>query len=317
MNTRQLKDTQSGVAIVLAMGVVALAATAATAMMLTQSNWLRRNEIGADHVQAQVLVQVGVDWSRALLADDRRVSNVDTLSEPWALRLPPVPLENGSLAGRIDDQQGRFNLNNLVRNGNPDPAQLAHFQALLTLLGLAPELGDALVDWLDADSVPQSQDGAEDAFYLSLPTPRLVANQHLADVAELALVRGFDADVRLRLAPFVSALPVFTAINVNTAAPEVMAAVVDGLSLDAARALVDQRGRAYLRDHADFLSRLPKGAVAAREDIAFGSDYFIVSLRVGVGKAQAHGSALLARTEVYRTVRRDVDWPVILWRKMS
>jgi len=299
---------QTGVAIVLAMGVVAMAAIAATAVMVTQSTWSRRNELGADHVQAQALLQVGVDWTRALLSDDRRSSSVDTLGEPWALRLPPIPVENGSLAGRIEDQQGRFNLNNLVKDGKLNPAQLVHFQALLSVLGLPPALGDALVDWIDADDVPQSQGGAEDAFYLALPSPHLAANQPLMDVAELALVRGFDDTVRRRLRPFVSALPVFTAVNVNTASPEVIAAVVDGLGLDGARALVEKRERSYLRDRSDLVSQLPNGARVATEDISFSSNYFLVHLRVGVGDAQARSEAMLART--------DANWPVILWRKM-
>ena len=86
-------------AIVLAMGVVALAAMAATAMMITQSTWSRAAELTAAHVQAQTLVQAGVDWSRAVLGDDRRLSNIDHLGEPWALRLPPMSVEGGELAG--------------------------------------------------------------------------------------------------------------------------------------------------------------------------------------------------------------------------
>ena len=78
------------VAVVLAMGVVALAAIAAAAMLASQSTWSRHVELTAEHVQAQALVHAGVDWARALLSDDRRVSNVDHLGEPWALRLPPT-----------------------------------------------------------------------------------------------------------------------------------------------------------------------------------------------------------------------------------
>ncbi|MCX7149889.1 MAG: type II secretion system minor pseudopilin GspK [Rhodocyclales bacterium] len=303
-----MKKSQSGVAIVLAMGVVALAALAATAIMVTQSTWARQNELVADHVQAQTLIQVGVDWTRALLSDDRRASSVDTPGEPWALRLPPIPVENGSLAGHIEDQQGRFNLNNMVKDGKPSLAQIAHFQRLLSILGLPPALADALVDWIDADSEVQAPGGAEDAFYLALQPPYLAANRPLIDVAELVLVRGFDDGVRLRLRPFVSALPAFTAVNVNTAPPEVIAAVVDGLDIDGARALVEQRARSYFRDRADFLNQLPKDVVAAIEDISFSSDYFLVDLRVNIGSAQARSAALLART--------DANWPAIVWRKM-
>lgn len=299
-----MKAQQHGAAIVLAMGVVALAAMAATAMMVTQSTWARQHEISNDHTQAQMLIQVGVDWTRSLLSNDRRTSNVDHLGEPWALRLPPMPVENGELAGHIDDQQGAFNLNNLVKNGKVNLAQLAHFQSLLDLLGLPAALADALVDWMDADS----EGSAEDEWYLALPSPHLAANRPLTDLAELTLVRGFDEIALTRLRPFVSALPVFTAVNVNTAPPEVIAAVVNGLGLDGARSLVEKRGRAYFRDRTDFLDQLPRGVLVATEDISFSSDYFMVQMRVTIGSAQARSIALLARTDTY--------WPAIVWRKM-
>ena len=303
MRTRQL-----GVAIVLAMGVVALAAMAATAMMITQSTWSRESELTADHVQAQTLVLAGVDWARAVLSDDRRLGNIDHLGEPWALRLPPMSVETGELAGYIEDQQGLFNLNNLVKGGKVNVVQLGHFQRLLSLLDLPAALSGTLVDWIDADSEPQPQGGAEDETYLALQPPYLAANRPLTDLAELALVRGFDDGVRARLRPFVSALPAFTAVNVNTAPPEVLAAVIDGLGLDGARELIAQRDRAYFRDSNDLIRHLPQGVLVAVENISFGSDYFMTTLRVTIGSAQARGTALLARGAVG-------SWPAIVWRK--
>jgi len=295
------------VAIVLAMGVVALAALAAIAMMVAQSTWSRQVELTAGHAQAQLLIQAGLDWARAVLSDDRRSNSVDHLGEPWALRLPPMPVDKGELSGYIEDQQGKFNLNNLVKGGKVNLAQLAHFQRLLSVLGFPTALAGALADWIDADSEPQPQDGAEDAYYLSLQPPYLAANRPLIDVAELALVRGFDDNVRARLRPFVSALPVFTPVNMNTASPEVIAAVVDGLGLDGARALVEKRARAYFPDRTDLLNQLPRGVLVATEDISFSSDYFIATTRVTIGGAQARGSALLARGIA--------GWPAIVWRK--
>jgi general secretion pathway protein K len=298
---------QGGVAIVLAMSVVALAAMAATAMMVTQSTWSRAAELYAAHAQAQAIVQAGADWSRAVLADDRRLSNIDHLGEPWALRLPPMSVEGGELVGYIEDEQGLFNLNNVVKNGKANLAQLAHFRRLLSILGLPTALADALADWLDADSEPQPQGGAEDDFYLALQPPYLAANRPLTDLAELALVRGFDDGVRARLRPFVTALPRFTAVNANTASPEVLAAVVEGLGLDGARDLVAKRSRAYFRSFDEFFNQLPPGLIVPTENISVSSDYFMATLRVSIGGAQARGVALLART--------NTGWPAIVWRK--
>lgn len=304
-----MSSRQRGAALLLAMAIMAFAAVAATAMLVALSTWSRQAELVADHVQAEQLVTAGGDWTRMLLFDDRQASGeVDHPGEPWALRLPPIPFENGQLTGHIEDQQGLFNLNNLVRNGKLDNTQYTRFQRLLLILGLPVELAGALADWIDADSLPQPVGGAEDAYYRGLSRPYLAANSPLIDLDELALVRGFDANVRARLKPFVTALPGNTALNVNTAPAEVLASVVDGLDLDSARTVVAQREGMFYRNKADFLSRLGKDASVPETDIRVGSDYFLVSLHVTYGKAQARGQQLLARTQPNR-------WPTIVWRK--
>jgi general secretion pathway protein K len=298
---------QRGVAIVLAMGVVMLAAVAAVAIMVTQSTWARHNELTIDHAQARRVVDAGVHYARAVLSDDRRSSSIDHLGEPWALRLGAMQIDNGEVEGYIEDQQGAFNVNNLVRGGKVVVEQLAYLRRLLSILGLPPALADAVADWIDADSAVQTPGGAEDAYYLSLDPPYLAANRALIDVAELALVRGFDERVLARLRPFVTALPQYTPVNVNTAPPEVLAAIVEGLGLDGARALAAQRERIYFRTTAEFSSRLSGGARVRPEDVAVGSEYFLVVVHATSGEAVASGTALLAR--------EDARFPVIIWRK--
>jgi len=304
-----MRTRERGVAIVLAISVVAMAAMVATAIMVSQSTWARQLELTAEHVQARAVLQAGADWARAVLSDDRRLGDVDHLGEPWALRLPPMPVENGELVGQIEDQQGLFNVNNLVADGKVNVAQLEHFRRLLSILGLPIPLAYTLADWIDADGQPQPQGGAEDAYYLALDPPYLAANRPLIDVAELALVAGFDDSVRARLRPYITALPGATAVNVNTASPEVLAAVIDGLDLGNAQAVVAQRDRSYFRDTGDFTKRLPRDAVAAAGGISVSSDYFTASLRVTIGGAQARGRALLSRGGA------GTGWPVVVWRK--
>jgi general secretion pathway protein K len=96
-------------------------------------------------------------------------------------------------------------------------------------------------------------------------------------------------------------------VNVNTAPPEVLAAVVRDLELDAARALAAQRERAYFRTLAEFIVQLPAGAAVDGHDITTASDYFLVIVRVTIGEAQARGAALLERDAA--------KWPAVAWRK--
>jgi len=275
---------ERGAAIVLALSVVALAALAASAMMMSQSVWIRQIELSDGRTQGQFLIQAGLDWARAVLSYDSHASGVDSLDEPWAMRLPPVPLENGSLAGYLEDQQARFNLNNLVRNGKIDLPQIETFRRLLSSLGLHPVLADMLADSIAAGGRP------------------------LVDVSELARLSDFDEGTRARLQPFVTVLPRFTAVNVNTAAPEVLAAVVDGLGLDGARALVAERNRAYFRSTSEFLDRLPNNATVPTGAISVSSSYFMATIDANIGDAHARGVALLVRDELG-------GWPAVVWRK--
>lgn len=275
---------ERGAAIVLALSVVALASLAATAMMVSQGVWIRQIELSAGRTQGHFVIQAGLDWARAVLSHDRHTSDVDHLGEPWAVRLSPIPLESGSVAGYLEDGQARFNLNNLLKNGVIDQAQLAAFRRLLTILGLQAGLAERLADWMEIGGRP------------------------LVDASELARLDCFDEAVRRRLGPFVAALPRATAVNVNTAAPEVLAAVIEGLSLDDARALVAQRDRAYFRSTAEFLDRLPGNATVPAGSISVTSDYFMATIHAQFGDAHARSLALLVHEEFG-------GWPAIVWRK--
>jgi len=275
----QLPDHQRGVAIVLAMSVVAMAALAATAMAVSQSTWFRQVELGTSHAQALLIMNGGLNWSRAILGDDKRAGNVDYNGEPWAMQLPAIPVDNGSLTGHIDDQQAKFNLNNLLKDDKINPAQLASFRRLLSTLSLPATLADTLC-----------------------------ANLPLVDTSELASLPGFDDKVRTRLQPFVTALPHFSAINVNTASPEVISAVIDGLTLDDARAIIAQRDRlVFFRNLSDFSSQIPAGFIVPTENISVNSGYFMVSMVTTINGVEARGSALLAR--------ENATWPSVVWRK--
>lgn len=308
-----LKKSQQGVAIIMAMAVVTLAALAATGIMVTQSTWARHVQLANDHTQAQLLIQTGLDWGRAVLSDDLRVSTADHAGEPWAMVLPSVSVDNGNLLGHIEDQQGRFNLNNLLQDGNINISQFDAYARLLALLNLPPELALTLADWLDTDQHEQPGGGAEDAYYLAMPLPYLAANRALQDVAELADIAGYDASVRARLTPFVTALPGVTALNVNMAKAEVLAAVIPDLGLDAARTLVVRRQQAWFRNYADFISQLPaqllnsSGVSLSENNLIVSSEFFIANAHVSFGGAQARGTALLARSSA--------GWPRVLWRK--
>jgi general secretion pathway protein K len=122
------------------------------------------------------------------------------------------------LTARLEDLQGRFNLNNLVReDGTPDLVQVNAFQQLLAMLGLEPKWAGYMVDWIDRDIVPTVPDGAEDSVYMGQTPPYRTPNRYITSASELLALPGFGHDRYATLAPYVTALPYGTALNICSA----------------------------------------------------------------------------------------------------
>jgi len=295
---------QSGVALLTALLVVALATLAAVAMATRQHYDVRRtaNQLDADQAAAYA---AGVeDWARVLLRRDVEDGPVDHLDEDWARELPPLAVTGGQIAGRIEDLEGRFNLNNLLVEGQPDELAVARFRRLLELLELDPARVNAVLDWLDEDLEPRFPDGAEDDRYSTLEPPYRAANAPFASVSELRLVEGFDAEALRRLRPYLSALPGRVPVNVNTAPPLLLQALFPDLSAADAEALVDARSEKPFDTVADFLAHEAfAGREVGPEGLATGSGHFAVFADVRLGTARARQVSVLERRDGDVSVR--------------
>ncbi|MDP1896317.1 MAG: type II secretion system minor pseudopilin GspK, partial [Sulfurimicrobium sp.] len=151
---------EQGAAIITAMLVVALAATAASFMMWQNHLWLRQVENLDHQAQARWIARTAIQWGAAILNDDSR--DVDHEREKWASNLPPLPAEGGEVTGFIRDAQGLINLNNLVRNGKHSQSDVVILTRLMIALEINPGSINALLDWMDADNEVSYPGGAED-----------------------------------------------------------------------------------------------------------------------------------------------------------
>jgi len=295
-----------GAAIILAMLIAALAAAVAATVFADQQRWGRTVEHRRDQVQAQALAMAGVQWARQILDDDARRSEIDHLGEPWALALPPIPMEDGEIRGAIVDAQGRLNINALGAADASAVQEGTRLAALFAHRRMPPAALATIADWIDADSAAR-ESGAEDAFYLAQPAPRLAANAPVLRVAELGVVKGVAPQAMASVLPFLSALPPGTPVNVNTASREVLGAVVDNLAGERLDALVADRSRKPFTTIAEFRARLPDGSALA-SDLALSvrSNYFYVTIEARQGATQSRARALLRRGSGGR--------PAIVWQ---
>jgi general secretion pathway protein K len=285
---------QRGLALITAMLVVAVAATTAAYLGLDQQIWQRQSENLTDRAQAEVVRAGALEWVITILAKDANESSSDNLTEDWARKLPPIPVEGGLVTGQIIDAQSKFNLNNLVRNNQPSPPDIGTFQHLLKTLLLDPNLSDSVIDWIDSDSNARPA-GAEDIDYLQMKTPYRAANQPLQSVEELRLIRGFTPEIIEKLLPWVTALPQPTEINVNTAPQEILAAVFYTLPASAVEELYQQRPYKDQEKLTTKLQELAGGKTLPPVHIGVKSSYFEITLETLFGRYQRTTQALILR----------------------
>lgn len=291
------KFTQSGVALITVLLVVALATTAAVAMATRQHHDIKRSTNLINYQQAYQY-NLGVEyWAHGILSKDGKDSSSDHLNEDWNTVLPPIKVEHGSVSGQISELQGRFNINNLINNGKASDGDIARLRRLLNALGQDEILVNAIVDWVDANTQARFPAGAEDEYYRNLTSPYRTANTLMGDVSELLHIKGITPDIYQELYPHVTALPGRTNININTATVPVIMSLADDISHADAKAVVEARGEKGFSDMTRFLSHNALAGRSIKADgLSVGSQYFVVRAESNVNNVTVYLSSLLLRS---------------------
>jgi general secretion pathway protein K len=237
---------QRGIAMLTAIILVAVAAIVGTAIGW-QSQLAARRGIAVFTVAQSLAVAKGAEaFAGYLLKTSRQKSQQPVApNQDWAKHIGPLEIDAGVvLEAALEDQAGKFNLNSVVMSAAGGPVPTApndpsapgstplvknqdavdQFEALLASLNIDTSYAARLVDWIDTDDQPLSSGGAEDSFYLTQQPPHRALNLPLTSVSEL-LAMGMDRSSYEKLAPFITALPPDTKLNICTAPGEVLDAV--------------------------------------------------------------------------------------------
>ena len=295
---------ERGAAVVMAMLVVALSVLLVSGAFYRQSAMLRQVENEVAAAQARRLLEGAVDWAGVILREDARTSATDHLGEPWAVSLEQTRLDNtGSnnadsdpawVSGAIEDAQARFNLHNISGPTGPIATEVAVLGRLLELVGSNAMLAEGLARHVDAAI---STRGAAPEDVTVLP----------ATIDEIVVEDSAERDALARLRPFVTVLPTATAVNVNTAPAEVLAARFENLALADARRLVASRDRAYFKDINDLSTRIPGLPLSdGAGQVTVATQFFL--LRGVVEFRRAHLQALVL-------LKREAGRVEVLWTR--
>lgn len=303
-------ERQRGVALIIAMMLLFLAVLVGAEVMdrLERDRTRTQNVLLQEQAWAYLLGAEALAV-RALAADQeedqREGEQLDACSEAsWAAVFGPLPYDNGIFVVSIQDLQGRLNINNLLQaKGGERVLSRPGVERLKRLLretlpddSQAGPLAEEAADWLDSNSLVDGLGGAEDTEYEAWRT----GNQPAAHVSELRALRSAVpatwqavADGKVPFTRYITALPLGTRVNVNTAPAAVLAALVPGMDASAAAAIKGVREKTPFTSVDEVLA-LPELAGLSEADrkelkglLVTGSEYFQIVSQVTVGERTA------------------------------
>jgi general secretion pathway protein K len=280
--------SQSGMAILLALGSVAIVAALAAAAIARQSMLIQSEEIARDRNQAKLIAMAAMDWARLILRQDARGSSIDHLGEPWAFSIQnasisdfiDLPEANSAiLSGRIIDEHGKINLMGTTTAKGTDDLEYD----LKVISFLADKLKIANVD---VEVILAARHGLIRIPLMdSLSCPRL---------DEL----GISPTSAKALAPYLTILPERTALNVNTASELALQAYIPGLSAAQAQLIASGRKTKPFDSLPQFASAISPTPLSpeAGSRLSFQSFYFSATMSLTTPMGHLDKRALLKRT---------------------
>ena len=260
-------NSQRGVALLTVLLLVVSITIVAGSMLASQKIAIRRSGLLFNQDQLLQDIDAGQQLVMTIIRADNNLNETDSEQDVWAQPLPPFSLGSHSISAELRDEASRFNINNLYYNGATDSEALSVFQRLLTQLALEPEIAVAVLDWQDADSEVYKDGGDESRVYSqqSSMANKSLPNQPFVSVEQLIEVRGVDAKVLATLRPYLSAVPYYLPINVNTASPVLLAALMDGATSEQMRALTDNRSEQVLETIEDLWQLPPLSSLTTEQ----------------------------------------------------
>ena len=242
-------DSQRGVALLTILLLVVSITVVAGAMLASQKIAIRRSGLLFNQNQLLQDINAGQQLAVTVIRADNELNDTDSAQDIWAQPLPPYALGNHTITVELRDEASRFNINNLYHNGAADTAALAVFQRLLTQLNIEPDIAIAVLDWQDADTEVYKDGGDESAVYTQQSgsaADTTLPNQPFVSIDQLQEVRGVTADILATVRPYITVVPYYLPINVNTADPILLAALIEGGSAEQLKGLTDSRAQQAL-----------------------------------------------------------------------
>lgn len=329
-----------GMALLITLTVIALLIVVSLELNRRARNTVFTAAAARDRFALSQMLISGMHAAMAMLVEDRRQTVVDSIQEEWAdpdkvtAVLQNLTFDEGQLAVRIGDERSRIQVNALVdfpEGRNFDVYQPDLLRRFLRAALLAQEpsedtdpvntIVNSLKDWLDSgdDDAITGLTGAESDYYQDLDPSYSTRNGPLPHIAELLQVKGvtpqlyYGSEEVSGIADFLTVHGMTAGtgngatydgrININTAEPAVLVALLAEADADLATAIDEYRlakkGEAFAHDLANsqWYRDVPGAGDIRIEEalITVRSDIFRITASAGLRDMQMGLNAVVER----------------------
>lgn len=219
------RPDQQGIALLYVLLIFLLISSVASEIITNLWLHTEKNSHYLERIQAKQYALGAEQYVAWLLEDDflqdqKKQRMVDHTAEQWHVDTTGYDVEQGSIELAVEDEQGRFNINWLLTKPPKtadDSPYLSMFENLLASQYINPQLADNIQRWLRQD-------------LSGLGSEHSSTQKEMVSVSELMLVDGVSREDIAKLQPYITVIPSWSKMNINTAPTEVIRALHEHLT---------------------------------------------------------------------------------------
>lgn len=286
-----------GSALLSALFIMSLITIVATSMLWSLQNSIYRTQLIVSAQRKHYALQLASFWAISELGNPhKQFSKVD--EKQRIAVLPPVlqVLYPGyHLQANLYDLQAKFNINNLndmqyfpiiERLFKRIPIKLSSYETKQLFL---------LINQWIKNYDPKYEPVPLLEYYLSQTPPYLQAHQLAQSVSELRLIKGVSPNVYRQLEPYLTALPIITPLNINTASPWLLHILGNGLKDKDIDQILEARGEHGITDENKFALLIKRLNIPASQ-VSLRSKYFLAIATVSDATSSTTQYTILERS---------------------
>lgn len=230
----KIKHPQQGTVLIVVLFIVALIEIIVVSLTTQHRLAIRHTRNYLSSIEAQNIALSGEDWARTqILAAYINAKNPQPQSDrkpQKPLILNKTPIHNGYIEGIVEDMQGKLNLNNIQ-----DKNTLHNFNHMLKSLfqSVTPTKIDQFTSTLFSEQIQKTTSNQT-----SNKQPSEYAFVSITELRNIPFMtqKNFES-----LAPYISALPDMTPLNINSATNYSLLSLGENLDLKTANAIIKVR----------------------------------------------------------------------------